>query len=54
MEITLQLEYELKDRSLLAWMADPLFIRRAMRTSLAGTLARFGAELEGAKRRRVG
>ncbi len=53
-EMVLRLEYELKDRSWFAWMADPLFIRRAMRASLADTLARFGAELEGARRRRVG
>ncbi len=53
-DVALRLNYELKDRSLFAWMADPLFIRRAFKAALADTLARFGTELAGARRRRVG
>jgi Polyketide cyclase / dehydrase and lipid transport len=43
--IELVLEYELKRRSPFTALIDPLFIRRAMATSLGNTLARFGAEL---------
>ena len=44
-EVVLTLEYELKRKSLLMPVVDVLFIRRAMTTSLATTLSRFGAEL---------
>jgi uncharacterized membrane protein len=44
--IELALEYELKDRSLIKVIAEPFFIRRAMRDSLRRELTRFGRELE--------
>ena len=44
--IELALDYELKDRSLIKVLAEPIFIRRAMRDSLRRELARFGRELE--------
>jgi hypothetical protein len=44
-EVDLSLEYELKKRSIVTPLIDVLFIRRAMATSLATTLARFGVEL---------
>ena len=47
--VELALEYELKARSILTPVVDLLFIRRAMTTSLRSTLARFGAELAGAR-----
>ena len=53
-EVQLSLEYELKERSLVTSMIDTLFIRRAMASSLRATLLRFGAELEGTRRRQVG
>jgi hypothetical protein len=43
-EITLTLEYELKDRNLLTPVVDAVFIRRAMRDSLRRTLTRFSYE----------
>jgi hypothetical protein len=43
-EITLSLEYELKERSALTPLVDVLFIRRALRDSLRRTLTRFGYE----------
>ncbi len=43
--VELALEYELLRRSAFTVVVDPLFIRRAMATSLATTLGRFGAEL---------
>lgn len=43
--VELVLEYELLRRSVFTVVIDPLFIRRAMATSLAATLGRFGAEL---------
>jgi hypothetical protein len=46
-ELTLALEYELKERTLLSPIVDALFIRRALRDSLRRTLARFLVELEG-------
>ncbi|MGH2870512.1 MAG: SRPBCC family protein [Solirubrobacteraceae bacterium] len=45
-EVALALEYHFRKRSLTLRIIDPLFIRRAMVTSLGATLARFGAELE--------
>ena len=44
-EVQLALEYELKRRSLFTPVVDALFIKRAMTTSLATTLGRFGAEV---------
>ena len=44
-EVQLSLAYELKQRSLLTPVVDTLFIKRAMSTSLATTLSRFGAEV---------
>jgi hypothetical protein len=48
-QVDLALEYEIKKRSVLTPAIDVLFIRRAMTSSLARTLARFGVEL-GAER----
>ena len=44
-EVELTLAYELKQRSLFTPLVDWLFIKRAMATSLATTLSRFGAEV---------
>jgi hypothetical protein len=44
-EVQLALAYELKRRSLFTPLVDVLFIKRAMMTSLATTLSRFGAEV---------
>jgi polyketide cyclase/dehydrase/lipid transport protein len=44
-EVELTLSYELKKRSLFTPLVDSLFIKRAMATSLATTLSRFGAEV---------
>ena len=52
--LDLTLSYSLKRRSPLMLLVDLLFIRRAMSTSLATTLHRFGAELEGARAEGVG
>ena len=43
--VQLALAYELKRRSLFTPLVDVLFIKRAMATSLATTLGRFGAEV---------
>jgi uncharacterized membrane protein len=51
--VELSLSYELARRSPLMALIDLLFIRRAMTTSLASTLHRFGAELEAARAQRV-
>ncbi len=48
-EVALALEYHFRKRSLALRIIDPLFIRRAMVTSLGATLARFGAELEASR-----
>jgi hypothetical protein len=53
-EITLSLEYEIKERSIVTPLVDVLFIRRAIATSLRRTLDRFGAELAAARRADVG
>jgi len=53
-ELTLTLEYEIKQRSPLTPLVDLLFIRRAFRTSLDATLRRFGLELEAAREADVG
>ncbi|HET9105174.1 MAG TPA: SRPBCC family protein [Solirubrobacteraceae bacterium] len=44
--VTLRLDYRLRSRSPLMRVVDLLFIRRAMRSSLELTLARFGADLQ--------
>ena len=44
-EVQLALAYEVKKRSLFTPLVDALFIKRAMATSLATTLSRFGAEV---------
>jgi polyketide cyclase/dehydrase/lipid transport protein len=44
-DVELTLEYEIKNRSILTPLIDLLFIRRAMISSLGGTLNRFGVEL---------
>jgi hypothetical protein len=43
-EVTLTLEYEIKDRHLLTPLVDLLFVRRAMGDSLRRTLRRFANE----------
>jgi hypothetical protein len=43
-EVTLELEYELKDRNAFTPLADALFIRRALRDSLKRSLLRFARE----------
>jgi hypothetical protein len=43
-EITLSLEYELKERGPVTPLVDAVFIRRALRDSLRRTLTRFGYE----------
>jgi hypothetical protein len=43
-EIVLSIEYELKERNALTPVVDFLFVRRALRDSLARTLARFSYE----------
>jgi Polyketide cyclase / dehydrase and lipid transport len=44
-EVQLALSYEVRKRSLFTPLVDALFIKRAMTTSLATTLGRFGAEM---------
>ena len=44
MEITLTLEYEIKERNALTPVVDLLFIRRAMNDALRRTLTRFANE----------
>jgi len=44
-DVELALEYEIKNRSIVTPLIDLLFIRRAMISSLGGTLTRFGVEL---------
>jgi hypothetical protein len=53
-EVTLTLQYAIKQRSPLTPLVDLLFVRRAMGASLAKTLAAFGAALEESRRRGVG
>lgn len=48
-EVTLALEYRFRRRSLTLRLIDPLFIRRAMTSSLRATVTRFGAELEASR-----
>ncbi len=45
-EAALALDYELKEPPPLAFVVDPLFIRRALGDSLRRTLARLGRELD--------
>jgi hypothetical protein len=49
--VELSLAYQLRRRSLFSPLVDLLFIRRAMDASLATTLRRFSAELDGTLRR---
>ena len=42
--MSLTLEYELKNRTIISPIMDLLFIRRALRDSLRRTLTRFGHE----------
>ena len=46
-KVTLTLDYELKERDPMTWLADRLFVRRAVAASLRRTLARFGRERRG-------
>jgi hypothetical protein len=46
-EVSLALEYQIKQRSLFTPLVDFLFIKRAMETELRTTLERFAAELAG-------
>ena len=50
-EVTLTLDYTIRKRQLFTPLVDALFVRRAMRTSLAKTLTHFGAELASARGR---
>ena len=43
--MTLELDYELKDRTILTPVVDALFVRRALGDALRRTLARFAREL---------
>ena len=52
--VALSLSYELKQRSLLMPLVDVVFIRRSMTRALEQTLARFGVELEAARRPDLG
>jgi hypothetical protein len=45
--VTLELEYELKQRSPVSWLVDALFVRREVAASLRRTLARFARERRG-------
>lgn len=44
--MTLELQYEIKARTIITPVVDALFIRRAQRDSLRRTLARFARELQ--------
>ena len=46
-DVTLELEYELKERNAFTPFADALFIRRALRDSLKRSLLRFARERRG-------
>jgi Polyketide cyclase / dehydrase and lipid transport len=46
-EVTLTLDYELKERNALTWLVDGLFVRREIAASLRRTLARFARERRG-------
>ncbi len=45
-EVTVALEYELRNRTAVTPVVDRLFIRRALRDALARTLRRYAIELE--------
>ena len=45
--ITLSLEYQLKERPMLGWLYDRVFVRREVAGSLRRTLARFARERRG-------
>jgi len=42
--VTLELDYELKERNALTWLVDGLFVRREIAASLRRTLIRFARE----------
>jgi hypothetical protein len=42
--ISLELDYELKERNALTWLVDALFVRREIAASLRRTLVRFSRE----------
>jgi hypothetical protein len=46
-EVSLTLDYELKERHPLTWLLDLLFVRREISASLRRTLARFARERRG-------
>jgi hypothetical protein len=46
-EVTLSLDYELKERTPVTWLVDALFVRRAIVASLRRTLDRFARERRG-------
>ena len=46
-KVTLELDYELKERNPLTWLVDGLFVRREVAASLRRTLARFERERRG-------
>jgi hypothetical protein len=46
-KVTLELDYELKERTPLTWLVDRLFVRREIAASLRRTLARFARERRG-------
>jgi Polyketide cyclase / dehydrase and lipid transport len=52
--VTLSLEYEIKQRSILTPLVDLLFIRPAFRNSIQNTLRRLGPELATARKPGVG
>jgi hypothetical protein len=45
--VALTLEYELKERNVLTWLLDAMFVRRAIVASLRRTLSRFARERRG-------
>jgi hypothetical protein len=45
--VSLELDYELKERNALTPLVDPLFIRRALRDALRRTVERFARERRG-------
>jgi hypothetical protein len=46
-KVTLELDYQLKERKPLTWLVDLLFVRRQITASLRRTLARFVRERRG-------
>ncbi|MDQ6835509.1 MAG: SRPBCC family protein [Actinomycetota bacterium] len=50
-EVRLELDYQLRNRTIVSPLVDLLFIRRAMTASLQATVRRFGVELQAARER---